>query len=67
MKKYELTEEHKKELGPWADKFIKNTMSTNQMDDTDREICRKAVREIYLSANLIPRKDFMHLKKNGEN
>ena len=57
MKKYELTEEDKKELGPWADKWIKNAMSTKPMDENEKQICRKAVNELYLAAGLTPPAD----------
>ncbi len=56
-KKYELTDEHRKELGSWADRWIKNAMSTKPMDEEERKICRKAVREMYQAANLTPPPD----------
>lgn len=54
MKKYSLTEEHKKELKPWADKWIANAMSTKPMDEQDREIMKAAIKGLYKSAGLIP-------------
>jgi hypothetical protein len=54
MKKYKLTPEHEKQLKPWADKWIKNAMSTDPMTEVDREICRKAVIGLYQAADLDP-------------
>ena len=56
MKKYSLTEEHRAQLKPWADKWIANAMSTKPMDETERAICRDAVKRLYQSANLEPPK-----------
>ncbi len=50
MKKYSLTEEHRAQMKPWADKWIANAMSTKPMDDEERAICRKAVAELYEAA-----------------
>lgn len=44
MKKYILTEEHKAQLKPWADRWIANAMSTKQMDEEEKNICREAVK-----------------------
>src|SRR5690606_35191286 len=49
--------EHKKELSPWADKWIHNAMSTKPMDDKEKAICREAVKGLYRSANLDPPPD----------
>ena len=57
MKKYELTKSHKKQLKPWADKWIANAMSTKPMDEQDREICRKAVKGLYEAAGKVPPPD----------
>lgn len=54
MKKYSLTPEHEAQLKPWADKWTANAMSTKSMDEEERNICRKAVKELYLAANLTP-------------
>jgi hypothetical protein len=52
MKKklYSLTEEHRAQLKPWTDKWIKNAMSTEPMSDGEKDICRQAVRESYAAA-----------------
>ncbi len=52
QKKYVLTEEHRAQLKPWADKWIANAMSTKPMLDEDREVCRKAVVDLYAAAGL---------------
>lgn len=38
MNKYKLTEEHKKQLKPWADKWLANAMSTKPMDEEARNV-----------------------------
>ena len=53
-KLYKLTEKHRAQLKPWADKWIANAMSTKPMDDEEREICRTAVRELYVAAGKAP-------------
>ena len=57
MKKYELTEEHRAQLKPHADWWIKNALSTKAMDDHDRSEMRKAIKGLYESANLVPPPD----------
>src|SRR3990172_4020620 len=54
QKKYVLTEEHKAQLKPWADKWIKNAMSTEPMTDLDKEIMRRAITEMYAAAKSPP-------------
>lgn len=44
---YSLTEEHRAQLQPWAEKWIANAMSTKPMDEEDYEICTKAVHDMY--------------------
>ena len=55
--KYELTDEHRAQLKPWADKWIANAMSTKAMDDADRDAMRVAIRGLYEAANLVPPPD----------
>ena len=50
MKKYELTEEHRKQLKPWADKWIDIITSTKKMDEYEKKICKKAVIGLYESS-----------------
>ena len=54
MKKYSLTEEHRAQLKPWADKWIANAMSTAPMTEEEKEICRDAVEGLYRAADLVP-------------
>jgi hypothetical protein len=53
-KKYSLTEEHRAQLKPWAEKWIRNAMSTAPMTEEDRSICIGAVKRLYRAANLEP-------------
>ena len=53
-KLYSLTDEHRAQLKPWADKWIANAMSTAAMTDLDREICRDAVRRLYEAGGCVP-------------
>jgi hypothetical protein len=46
--------EHKLELDNWTKKWIKNAMSTKQMDEEEKEICRENVKKLYEAANLTP-------------
>jgi hypothetical protein len=55
-KPYELTPAHKKKLKPWADRWIKNAMSTTPMNVADKKACVKAVRGLYEAAGLNPPK-----------
>lgn len=52
MSKYELTPEHRAQLGPWAEKWTKIIMSTSLMTENDKEQCRHAVNGLYQAANL---------------
>jgi len=56
-KLYELTDEHRKQLKPWADRWTSNAMSTKPMDNEDRRITREAIKGLYVAANLIPPPD----------
>lgn len=51
-KKYVLTPDHRGQLGPWADRWIANAMSTRPMDESDREAMRVAVAGLYEAAGL---------------
>ena len=57
MKKYSLTEAHRKELDGWAKKWIANAMSTEPMSEKEKETCRLAVRGLYEAAGLTPPPD----------
>lgn len=52
MTKYELTEEHRAQLKPWADKWIANGLNTVPMDDNDRSEMQKAIKGLYEAADL---------------
>ncbi len=53
-KKYELTDEHRRQLKPWADRWIVNAMRTGLLSAEEREQVRTAVRGMYAAANLPP-------------
>jgi len=53
-KLYELTDEHRAQLKPWAEKWIANALSTKPMDDEDRAEMDKAVEGLYQAADLEP-------------
>jgi hypothetical protein len=57
MQKYALTEEHRAQLQPWAQKWIANAMSTKPMDESDRSAMREAIRGLYKAAGLTPPPD----------
>jgi len=54
MKKYELTNEHREQLSPWSDKWIKTIMSTDSMSKDEKNGCIEAVEGLYKAANLNP-------------
>jgi len=47
MGKYKLTAKHRAQLKPWADKWIKNALSTKAMDAEERKLCVDAVMRLY--------------------
>ena len=53
-KVYSLTDEHRKKLPAWRDKWIANAMSTKPMSERERLQCRKAVLGLYEAAKLLP-------------
>lgn len=54
MQKYTLTDEHRAQIEPWAQKWIAHGMSTAAMTEEDRAITREAVMGLYRAANLEP-------------
>src|SRR5579883_1927116 len=52
QRKYTLTDEHRAQLAPWAQKWIANAMSTDPMSDEEKERCREAVLGMYAAAGL---------------
>ena len=57
MEKYKLTDEHNALLKPWADKWIANAMSTRTIEENEKPLIKKYVKELYQSANLTPPPD----------
>jgi hypothetical protein len=51
-KKYSLTDEHRAQLKPWADRWIANALNTQAMDDSDRDAMRVAINGMYDAAKL---------------
>ena len=51
---YSLTDEHRAQLKPWADKWIANAMSTAPMTAADRLEAADAMRALYRAADLAP-------------
>lgn len=47
VKKYELTEEHRAMLQPWAEKWIGNAMSTVPMSSDEKIACAEQVKKMY--------------------
>ena len=47
MKKYILTEEHKKQFKPWVDKWIANAMSTRPIEEHEKPIIREHIKNLY--------------------
>jgi hypothetical protein len=51
-KKYQLTDEHRAQLAPWREKWIKIAFRTEAQTDEDRAIMVKAINGLYRAANL---------------
>jgi hypothetical protein len=51
-KLYELTDEHRAQLKPWAERWIKNALRTELMSDGDRDAMRAAMGGLYSAAKL---------------
>jgi hypothetical protein len=63
MKKYKLRQEHKKQLEPYAKKWIDIIMNTNQMTDEDKNISIDCVQNMYKMVNLeIPKERIVFVK-----
>jgi hypothetical protein len=56
MKKYTLKDEHEARFAEWRNKWIANAMSTEPMNDEDREITRRSVLGFYAAEKLQPPK-----------
>jgi hypothetical protein len=53
-KKYELTDEHRAQLEPWAKKWIANALRTGAYSADEIKRTRSAVKGLYKAANLQP-------------
>lgn len=54
-KKYELTEEHRAQLGPWRAMWDANALrNNNPLTDEEKEVTRVALRGLYEAADLVP-------------
>ena len=49
---YSLTEEHRAQLKPWADKWIANALRCGEYAPVEVESARQAIRGLYAAANL---------------
>ena len=54
QKKYSLLPHHESQMVAWRDKWIGHALSTQAMTEDEREICRDAVRRLYIAAGLAP-------------
>ena len=54
MGKYTLTEAHRAQLTPWADRWIANALSTARYTPDDHATIRDAVTRLYQAAGLVP-------------
>jgi hypothetical protein len=52
-KLYELSDEHRAQLGPWAQRWIANAMSTAVMTAEDRAKCVEAANGLYARAKVV--------------
>ena len=52
--KYDLTDEHRANLKPWAEKWTKIIMSTAAMDDADKSSVRDAINAMYVAGGMPP-------------
>lgn len=64
--KYTLTPEHKLQLKPWADKWIKIAMSTTPMSADDKLDCVKYVGQLYEAAELKKPKYVLYVRSPVE-
>lgn len=54
---YELTDEHRAQIKPWTDKWVRNAMSTAPITSDDRIAMVEAVRGMYRAAGMEPPPD----------
>ena len=54
IKKYTLTDAHRAQLTPWADRWIANALSTARYTPDDHATIRDAVTRLYQAAGLVP-------------
>lgn len=60
--RYSLTPEHRAQIKPWAEKWVKNGLSCVAMTDQDRAECVSCVDRLYKSAKLTPPKLVLFVK-----
>lgn len=52
--KYTLTDEHRAQLKPWADKWIANSLNCATTSEDDLRVAREAIRGLYVANDLPP-------------
>jgi hypothetical protein len=60
--KYSLTPEHRAQIKPWAERWVKNGLSCVAMTDQDRNECFSCIHQLYNSAKLAPPKLVLFVK-----
>lgn len=58
-KQYKLTDEHRAQLRPWADRWIKNALRTDPMNEYDKGILMESMKGLYKAANMKPPKEVL--------
>ena len=58
-KLYSLTEEHRVQLKPWADRWIANAVRTGPYTELEKDNAREAVAKLYAAAGLLPPKNIV--------
>lgn len=58
-KQYKLTDEHRAQLRPWADKWIKNALRTEPLNEYDKGILVESMTGLYKAANMAPPKEVL--------
>src|SRR5690349_9342525 len=53
-KQYTLTDEHRAQLRPWADRWIKNALRTEPLNEYDKGILVESMNGLYRAANMKP-------------
>jgi hypothetical protein len=61
-KLYSLTDAHRAQLKPWADRWVAIAMSTKEVDANERSLCDAAARGLYAAAKLAEPKQVVFAK-----